>query len=190
MFGGPVRVPAEAGEGMARVRISFPSAEGRDVRTREVEIPVREPPAADVAPATGVARPRDPSRAVSTVAPAQLVEQRAPTVVSLKYVYRGSGREWPRDAQGTVVDPSGLVLLSNSYFSWSGGQVAGIKVLFGSDPKEWEAVIVARDSILDLAYVQVLELGDQRVAAVDLSQGGEVQVGADLTSVWRDRRGF
>src|SRR4051812_3334731 len=67
---------------------------------------------------------------------ARLVEDRAPAVVSIKYVYRGSGRDYLRTGQGTVVDPTGIVLLSNSYFSWTAGTVVDLKVMFGTEAKE------------------------------------------------------
>lgn len=40
-----MRVPEEAGEGTAKVRISMPKAEGIEIAAREVEVRVRAVPA-------------------------------------------------------------------------------------------------------------------------------------------------
>lgn len=134
-----------------------------------------------------------PALAASALAedlsPEALVEQKAPAIVSLKYVLKYEGGERPQDARGAVVDPTGLVVLANEYLGGQDVKATGIKVLFGSDPKEWESVVVARDSTLGLAYVQVIGL-DKAVPAIDLAKGAEPKLAQDLTLVWRDTRGF
>jgi hypothetical protein len=117
------------------------------------------------------------------------IARAAPAVVSLKFVLKWGDRERPFNAVGSVVDPSGLVVLSNDMFGDGQTKATGLKVLFGSDAKEWDAVIVARDSVLGLGWVQVLGL-EKPVAAFDLSQGGAVRLGDDVRSVSRRGRGF
>jgi len=124
------------------------------------------------------------------LAPEALLEQRAPTVVSLRFVLKSGGTESPTEAHGTVVDPTGLVVLPNDELGGEGVKVSDLKVIFGSDPKEWEAVVVARDKNLSLAYLQVLGLGDKAVPAVDFSAGVEPKIGLTLFGITRDGRGF
>lgn len=116
---------------------------------------------------------------------------KAPSVVTLKYlaVYGGSD-EYASTCRGFVVDPTGLVMLSNENFGEGSVKIRDIKVLLGSDPKEWAGVIVARDSTLDLAYVQILDLEGKALAAIDLEQGREPRVGENLFGVTRNGRGF
>lgn len=136
----------------------------------------------------GAAALAAPARA-EDLTPEALVEQKAPAIVSLKYVLKYEGGERPQDARGAVVDPTGLVVLANEYLGGQDVKATGIKVLFGADPKEWESVVVARDSTLGLAYVQVIGL-EKAVPSIDLSKGAEPKLAQDLTLVWRDTRGF
>jgi S1-C subfamily serine protease len=121
---------------------------------------------------------------------ATFLEKAADSIVTLKYVLKHAQGEREAEARGAVVDPSGLVVLSNNRFSGGGVQVVNLRVTLGTDPKEWDAVIVARDSVIGLAYVQVLDLGDKKLPAVDLAKGGEVKIGQDLQGVTRDARAF
>jgi len=128
--------------------------------------------------------------AAATDYEAQLAAK-APTIVSLKYlaVYDGS-TEFPATCRGFVADPSGLVLLSNENFGDGQIKIRDVKVLLGNDPKEWSAVIVARDKTLDLAYVQILDLEGKTLPAIDLEQGRDPKIGDNLFGVTRNGRGF
>jgi hypothetical protein len=113
----------------------------------------------------------------------------APAVVNVRYVLKWADGEMPYHAVATVVDPSGLLVLGNDY-SGSGAQKAtDLKVTFAGDAKDREAVVVARDRVLNLAWLQVLGL-DAPVAALDLSVGSDPVIGQDLQSVWRTGRAF
>jgi hypothetical protein len=61
-------------------------------------------------------------------------------------------------------------------------------VLFGSDPTEHSAILVATDTMLRLSFLQVLDVKD--LAALDLSKGVPARVGQDLFGVTRSGRGF
>ena len=143
-----------------------------------------------------------------------LLAQRAPSIVSVKFVIkmrfgRPGGamqeQEANREVRGLVVDASGLVLLANESLEGippnlkrmirrQGAEVTGtpsdLKVLFGSDSKEYEAVVVARDTNLGLAYVQVTDAEAKSPPAVDLSKDAEIGVGQTLLTVTRKGRGF
>jgi S1-C subfamily serine protease len=120
----------------------------------------------------------------------------APAIVTLQVLlkYEGDfeGTTW---AHGAIVEPSGLVMLSNADLGAGEAKIADVKVLLGNDPKEWQAVLVARDSALDLAYVQVLGLGEKRLPALDLAKAlearaSEPRLGETLFGVTRAGRGF
>lgn len=142
---------------------------------------VSAPARAADAPAAPVADAALPSSA--------LLERVAPAVVSVKLVLRGDEHEFTHEAVGAVVDPSGLVVLANDHLGSDDQKASDVKVTFGNDPKEHEAVVVARDSVLGWGWLQVLGLSGP-VAAVDLSKDAAPSLGLDLRSVWRVGRGF
>ncbi len=119
-----------------------------------------------------------------------LMTAKGPAIVSLKFVQKSSDAETAATALGVVIDPSGFVLLADADLGGSEEKVVDLKVLFGNDPKEWEAVVVARDKTLSLAYVQILGLGDRAPASIDLAASVEPRVGGDYFGVWREGRGF
>lgn len=151
------------------------------------------------------------------------LKEKSPTVVSLRcnlkvrIAFNGRNIEMDRRVEtcGTVVDPSGLVLVSNLNLGGDSGGVirrllsrapgasfsadpVDLKVTVeGGEEKELDAVLVARDSVLGLAFVQVLDLKDRRLASVDLSAGGkapatapEVRPGQTLFGVTRHSRAW
>jgi hypothetical protein len=65
-----------------------------------------------------------------------------------------------------------------------------IRVLFGNEVEEYDAQLVARDSNLGLAFVQILDLKGREVKPVDLSTGRMVEIGQELVGVTRLPRGF
>jgi S1-C subfamily serine protease len=115
----------------------------------------------------------------------------APSIVTLKsLVSWGGDDESTSVSHGAVVDPSGLVLLSGSELGITGTKVRSIHVFLGNDPKEWDAIFVARDSTLDLSYVQILDIGGKALPSIDLTTGSEPRIGQDLFGVSRTGRGF
>jgi hypothetical protein len=65
-----------------------------------------------------------------------------------------------------------------------------VKVLFGNEAKEFDAVIVARDSNLNVAFVQILDLEQREISTVDVSKAAETKIGTGLLGVTRMGRGF
>ncbi len=115
----------------------------------------------------------------------------APSIVSLKYLaaYDASS-EYPMTCHGFIVDPTGLIVLSNDNFGEGTVKIRAIKALLGNDPKERPAVLVARDTTLDLAYVQILDLEGKTLPAIDLEKGRDPKIGENLFGVTRAERGF
>ena len=143
---------------------------------------------------------------------AQLAEK-APAIVSVKFVLKtrmsmggqSQDEESNQEIRGVVVDPSGLVMVANDGFDGGasmmramlkqrGGDLStsptGLVVLYGNESTEHPAVLVARDSTLGLAFVQVIDAEAGKLPAVDLGQGGEPRVGQALFGVTRKGRGF
>jgi hypothetical protein len=143
-----------------------------------------------------------------------LLQRKAPTVVCVRYVLKAklsirgqaNDQESNREIRGAAVDASGLVVVGNDAFEGgiSAGQLArlkqmggeyqaspgDVKVLFGNEAKEHEAVVVAKDSRLGLTYLQIVEPEAKPPAVVDVATAVEVGVGQPLFVVTRLARGF
>jgi hypothetical protein len=124
------------------------------------------------------------------------LERSAPAVVSIQFLlkYEG-GYETTSWSHGVVVDPDGLILLSGSEVGGGDAKLADVKVLFGADPKEWPAILVARDTTLDFAFLQIMPGEGRPFHAVDLAKAAaarttEPKVGETLYGVTRAGRGF
>ncbi|HVG94596.1 MAG TPA: hypothetical protein VND21_09120 [Planctomycetota bacterium] len=146
-----------------------------------------------------------PSRAADAPSPAPAAGEDldalsaaiAPAIVSIKVIYTWAGGEeedswW---SHGVVVDPGGLVLVGLSTDSEGRVRIKAVHVLFEDDPTEWPAVLVAKDTILGLAWIQVLGVGERSLAHVDLAKGvadraEPPRLGEPLFGVTRLGRGF
>ena len=146
-----------------------------------------------------------------TAAAAKLVEARAPSIVTVKFLLKtemstpmgARDHEAKVEASGVVVGSNGLVMLANQTVDpqiprgmrrMMGAQVElkssarGFKVLLGSDPKEHAATLVARDSSLGVAFVQVIKASG--LPAIDFSSAVEPKLGDRLWGVTRMGRVF
>lgn len=150
---------------------------------------------------------------------AQVLQRRAPSIVTVKIVLKTElnvmgqtqEREERLQVQGAVVDAGGLIMFSNSSISaaqlqeaLSGmmeeeGQGGGleikadasdIKVVFGDEDEEFPAALVATDTRLDLAFVQVQDLGDKRPVAIELPDDAAPAPGQTVVSVSRLNEGY
>ncbi|MFO0932748.1 MAG: hypothetical protein U1E39_08555 [Planctomycetota bacterium] len=124
------------------------------------------------------------------------LERAAPFIVTVQFLLKyDGGYEEPSWAHGAVVDAEGLILVSGSEVGGGDAKLVDVKVLFGSDPKEWSAVLVARDTALDLAYVRILPGEGRPFRYVDLPAAAaarttEPRLGETLCGVTRTGRGF
>jgi hypothetical protein len=112
----------------------------------------------------------------------------------------GDGQETEGEISGVVVDPGGLVLCSNTLlggFANLLGRLMGagsdfeisatpedIEVLVGDSTEGLSARLVARDSDLDLAWVQIDE-PPAGLAAIDLGAGVPAKIGEPFVAVRR-----
>ena len=131
----------------------------------------------------------------------KLVEARSPAIVTIKFVLKismgGSDEERETEIAGVMIDEGGMVMASNlqlggvseamrSFMSAGMSMTPkDIKVLVGEDTEGVEAKLVARDSELDLAWVQITKKPEKPYAAVDFSAGGKATQGQTLYSLER-----
>ncbi len=140
----------------------------------------------------------------------KLLAAKADTVVNLKFVLKlqitmqGQSRDQEQnmEVRGVLIGDQGLVLTSNTNFGGIPESVrrqynlevkatpVELKILFGNEVEEYDAQLVARDSNLNLAFVQILDLKGREVKGVDLRTGVEPVVGREVIGVSRMSRGF
>jgi hypothetical protein len=106
----------------------------------------------------------------------------ASALVTINYVPKTPGStgdfEGENEITGVMIEPTGLVLCSNtllggSRFRFRGGHTVptNIRVLIGDDTEGLPAVFLARDTELDLAWLRIKEpaaVGDRKFAYLDL----------------------
>jgi S1-C subfamily serine protease len=117
-----------------------------------------------------------------------MVESKAPTIVSIKYILKGGEQDEEGETTGVVIDGErGLVLTSNNAFGGMMARFGGpsptpseIKILIGEDNNGLDAKFVARDSELGLAWVELSEKPAKALAAVDMTKSANVKLGDSL----------
>jgi hypothetical protein len=152
------------------------------------------------------------------------LDAHAPTIVSLRYdlavrlAARGQTRSLSRkrESNGVLVDPSGMVLASvtalegedlrytRMFLKAMYGEVSlavepvHLKVQVGTEETERDAILVAKDTALDVAFLQVVEQVDGlpqaakglSLPSVDVSKPVEIRAGVPLHGVSRRGRAF
>ncbi|MFO0859576.1 MAG: hypothetical protein U0570_03405 [Phycisphaerales bacterium] len=132
---------------------------------------------------------------------AKLTEAKSPAIVTIKFVLKismgGSDEERETEIAGVMIEPDGMVMASNlqlggvseamrSFMSAGMSMTPkDIKVLVGEDTEGVEAKLVARDSELDLAWVQISKKPEKPYAAIDFSAGSKAAQGQTLYSIER-----
>ena len=132
---------------------------------------------------------------------AKLTEAKSPAIVTIKFVLKismgGSDEERETEIAGVMIEPDGMVMASNLQlggvseamrsFMAQGMSMTpkDIKVLVGEDTEGVEAKLIARDSELDLAWVQVSKKPEKPYAAIDFSAGSKAVQGQTLYSMER-----
>ncbi len=135
---------------------------------------------------------------------AKFVDTRAPALVTIKCVLKMKSargeQEMESENTGVMIDPRGIVLCSNTKLSGpigtlrrlAGSSASGItvtptdlKVLIGDAVDGLEARFIARDTELDLAWIQIKEPGDRTFAYVDFTKSVQPKPGQIVYSVFR-----
>jgi len=136
---------------------------------------------------------------------AQFAERHSPAIVTIKCLLKVKmgaygEQEAEQEISGAMIEPSGLVLCSNTALSGYTpimkrmmGSMAGeliatpteIKVLIGEDSEGTPAELVARDTELDLAWVRIKDPGERTFAHLDLKSAAEASLGQRLLALRR-----
>lgn len=131
----------------------------------------------------------------------KLTEAKSPAIVTIKFVLKismgGSDEERETEIAGVMIEPDGMVMASNlqlggvseamrSFMSQGMSMTPkDIKVLVGEDTEGVEAKLVARDSELDLAWVQIAKKPEKPYSSIDFSAGSTAAQGQTLYSLER-----
>jgi S1-C subfamily serine protease len=146
---------------------------------------------------------------------AATLDRAAPSIVTVRAVIKtelmmmgqAQNEETRSDLQGVVVDSSGLVMISNAEISaermkeaLGGIPAAGnmditvtpvdFKVIFGNEQDEFPAFLVAKDTKLDLAFLQVEDLADRKPAPVAFADSVKPGVGDEVVAISRLKKGY
>ncbi len=146
---------------------------------------------------------------------AGLLDKAAPSIVTVKVVLKteisamgqAQNDESRSEMPGVVVDDSGLIMISNAEISadrikeaLSGSPMMGnvdltvtptdFKVIFGNEEEEHDAFLVAKDTKLDLAFLQVEGVTDRTLTAVNFAEGVKPGVGDTVMTVSRLKKGY
>ena len=135
---------------------------------------------------------------------ARFLEEKAKPIVTIKYVMKNtsswSSYDYDEDteATGVLVDPHGLVMCSKVRMGdyagiWSGAgrsMPTEIKILIGQDTEGLEAKLVARDSELDLIWLQITEELEEELPHLDLQNQTTAEIGDRIYFVNRMTKYF
>jgi len=128
----------------------------------------------------------------------KLIEARNPALVTVKFVLKLKGSfgdmETESELTGVMVRPNGLIVCSNSQLGGPSplmrrmGATAtprDLKILIGDDSEGIDAKVIARDSELDLTWLQIKDAGERKFAFIDLSASADVKIGDPLLAIVR-----
>ena len=145
---------------------------------------------------------------------AGLLDKAASSIVTVKVVLKteisvmgnAQNDESRSELSGVIVDDTGLIMISNAEISadrfkeaLAGTPMANaditmtptdIKVIFGNEEEEHDAFLVAKDTKLDLAFLQVQGVTDRTMTAVSFAEGVKPTVGDTIVSVSRLKKGY
>ena len=137
-----------------------------------------------------------------------LMEQKTSSIVTVKAIVRrdmppmlGGSSEATSEVQGVVVDKTGLIMLSNQPFadqSFGSGPMGmsitvtplSFKVIFENEEREYAAFLATKDEDLNLAFVQIEELGGRELNPVDFGKAVKADIGQKVVAVSRMGRGY
>lgn len=125
----------------------------------------------------------------------KLVKEKAAAYVTVKYVLKMEGAfddsADEAETTGIMIEPKGLVLCGNAalggglFSRYGNSRPTEIKVLVGKDTEGLPATLLARDSELGLAWIQVKEPPSEDFAFVDFSKATVPRLGQRLLGLRR-----
>ena len=147
---------------------------------------------------------------------AGLLDKAAPSIVTVKVVIkteismmgRAENDESRSELQGVLVDDAGMVMISNAEISadrlkdaltTGNPMMANVdltmtptdfQVIFGNEEEEYDAFLVAKDTKLDLAFLQVVGVTDRTLTAISFAEGAKPAVGDTVVAIGRLKKGY
>lgn len=143
----------------------------------------------------------------------ELVQKVAPSIVTVRAVvkfevsHQGQSNtdEAKFSQRGTIITPDGLVLVSGVLLTSEGfKQMVGLdeekdvevkltpqsfKVVIGQETQEYEATLVATDSQLGIAFLQIKDLGERTLPSVQLKEA-PLEIGNEVYCITRMPKGY
>lgn len=127
---------------------------------------------------------------------ANVLKQRGSAYVIIKFVLKmessAGSRELETEITGVMIDANGLVLASSNQLGtprflrgYGNAVPRDIKVLIGDDTKGLPAKVLARDTELDLAWVQIKDTDKKHFDYVDLASSTVPELGQRLLFIRR-----
>jgi len=126
-----------------------------------------------------------PARAAEPVNYQKFIADHADALVVVKFVLKVGDNEIDAECAAIMIDPTGLAICSSTGVGGSRGTPTDMKVMLGDEDTGTEARLVARDSELDLAWVQVKKPPTKPYAFVDLSNSVVPTIGQNVLSLRR-----
>jgi hypothetical protein len=131
-----------------------------------------------------------PAHAENDPAFQRLIEQKAGAIVSMQVTYAMSmgsrTQEGSGSLEGILLSKDGLIMIQNPS---PGGNfkisLTEIRVIFPGDVKEYDAILVAQDSKVGLAFVRIKDLEGKQVTPLEIENSVEPKVGDLLYGVAR-----
>ncbi len=128
----------------------------------------------------------------------RLTESKSSALVTVKFLLRMEGQFGKRESEteitGIMIDAKGLILCANSKLGaprrFGSATPTDIKVLIGDDIDGLPAKVLARDTELDLAWVQIKEPGEKTFEFMNLADPGEPKIGDRLYALRRMAKFF
>lgn len=139
-----------------------------------------------------------PGRADEGVAYREIVNKHAHALITVKFLLRMESqygkRENESEITGLMIEPNGLVLCANSKLGaprrFGSVTPTDIKILVGDDIEGIPAKVLARDTELDLAWVQAKEPPQKPFAYVDIKKAATPEMGDDVYALRRMAKFF
>ncbi len=142
-----------------------------------------------------------------------LVQKVAPSIVTVRAVVKfevsAQGQSKANEAKfsqrGTIITPDGLVLVSGVLLTSEGfKQLLGIdeddevevkitpqsfKIIIGQESQEYEATLVASDSQVGIAFLQIKDLGERTLPSVEFKEA-PLEIGDEVYCITRMPKGY
>ena len=137
-----------------------------------------------------------------------ILKEKAPSIVtvyltltvSMDFMGRPTKREQNIEVQGVVLDSRGLIMISSTALDAGSEQLpkgismktipSDFKVVFENDNKEHRAIMVSKDTELNMVYLIIEDLKGKKLQAMDFSNTATVEIGQELVGVSRYGKGF